>query len=507
MEDRNIGINLLQKQYWLRAMTNGSSGSVLVNSDKGSNTYYEDSMLYAGIKQSEFMKEYEPTSHKIMSSDFYPDILKFDKDGVPFYEKITRVPFAFQQIILTKQLTALCGNPTRFRVPNAKLNSKVEETFAEWKEGWAVKDMDILIYEAFESIGKTGDVAVYMYMDENGALRHSVFSYAKGDILYPHYNKYGDIELLARRYSGLNSDGELSVMIDVFTDTKKYTLEVDTKDTQRKLTFCSGKYKIEGFRPASEPFVHGIGFCPVGYYKDPKGAWWTPSQKTIEEYEWNFSCLAHSNQAFAFPIMYIKGSKVKIEADMIRNSVKAIMLPKEGDAGFLNRPDGSASFDMQLKKLYDMIYQQSFAVNPPEVRSGDLPGVAIKLLYSPSIEKASEMAKKLNPFLDVIVSMFTHLYGLEKSKLKEFKELNVYAYQEPYVHQNDTEVMTNLEKGVQGGFVSRKTATEISPYSNNNEVDRLTQQEEDLKEEDLLLDLKVGEYDNKQAKGDSNKEE
>lgn len=29
----------------------------------------------------------------------------------------------------------------------------------------------------------------------------------------------------------------------------------------------------------------------------------------------------------------------------------------------------------------------SFVVMPPEVKSGDLPGVAIKLIYSPSLEK------------------------------------------------------------------------------------------------------------------------
>lgn len=137
-----------------------------------------------------------------------------------------------------------------------------------------------------------------------------------------------------------------------------------------------------------------------------------------------------------------------------------------------------------------MIYQQSFAVNPPEVRSGDLPGVAIKLLYSPSIEKASEMSKKLNPFLDTLVDMFTFFYGVEYNKLAEFKSLKIYAYLEPYVHQNDSEVVKNLETARNSGFLSRKTATEISSYSNNNEIQRLKEEQEELNAQDLLEDMK-----------------
>lgn len=483
------GIDILQKKYW-KTITAELSSAKISGTKVG--RYSSDKPIYVGIKQSEFLRQYDPDGHKINSTEYYPNIIKYDEDSKQYFEEeISRVAFSFQQIILTKQLSALCGNPTRFRLPIADQTKTHERQFTEWKEGWAVKDMDILVYNALESVGKTGDVAVYMYIDNNGKMKYKVFSFDKGDILFPHYNDTGELDLLARKYTSINMYGEDETRVDVFTkECVRSFKDSEGKDSYEK--FVDGKYILDGYVPVGDVVKHGLDFVPVAYYRDEKGAWWSPSQKTIEEFEWAFSCLTHSNMAYAFPIMYIKGSEVVVEPDMIRNSVKAIVMPnKDSDAGFLPRPDGSTSFELQLKKLYDMIYQQSFTVNPPEVRSGDLPGVAIKLLYSPSIEKANEMAKKLNTFLDVIVDMFTYFYGIEEEKISEFESLKVYAYLEPYVHQNDSEVIKDLETSVNAGFLSKKSATEISPYSNNNEIDRIEQEVEAAYQLDSLTDLKA----------------
>lgn len=487
MKKTEEGIEILRKDFW-KKISPDTFDCAVESSNLG--RYSSDKPVYIGIKQSEFLRQYDPEGHKVNSVEYYPNIIKYDESKKMYYEeKISRVAFSFQQIILTKQLTALCGNPTKFRLPIAEQTEAHENLFAEWKEGWSVKDMDILIHNSFESIGKTGDVAVYMYLMK-GELRHKVYSFDKGDLLFPHYDDNGDLELFARKYSAINSFGESEARLDIYTSNYTYSLKESSTGAEETLSFLDGKYKVTDYVMMKQPKRHGLGFCPIAYWRDERGAWWSDSQKTIEEFEWAFSCLTHSNMAYAFPIMYIKGSEVEVEPDMIRNTVKAIFMPnKDSEAGFLNRPDGSSSFELQLKKLYDMIYQQSFAVNPPEVRSGDLPGVAIKLLYSPSIEKAAEMSKKLNPFLDKIVDMFTYFYGIETAKLKEFKALKIYAYLEPYVHQNDSEVVKNLETARNSGFLSQKTATEISSYSNNNEMQRLKDEQEELNRQDLLEDM------------------
>ena len=491
--NKEKGIGILSKKYWKVICPDEFIPTFQTGVSLGS--YSEDKPNYIGIKQSEFLKQYDPAGHKVNSVAHYPNIIKKDEDtGLYYEEKISRVAFSFQQIILTKQLNALCGNPTKFRLSNAIQTAKDEEVFSLWKEGWAAKDMDILLYKAYKSIGKTGDGAIYIYLNKEGKIDHRIFSFDKGDLLFPHYSNNGKLELFARRYTGVNEYGHEESRIDVFTDKEVFNLVEDNSDEgyNSSIKFLNGKYTVDGYRLATDtPIKHGLPFVPIAYYRDEDGAWWSKSQKTIEEFEWAFSCLTHSNMAFAFPIMYIKGSDVEIEGDMIRNTVKGIFLPnKDSEAGFLNRPDGSSSFELQLTKLYDLIFQQSFSVNPPEVRSGDLPGVAIKLLYSPSIEKASEMSRNLNTFLDQVVDMFTYMYGIETNKLSEFKKLNVYAFQEPYVHQNDSELMKNLETGTNSGFISRKTATEASPYSNNNEIQRLKEEVDEEDRNDLLGDFK-----------------
>lgn len=506
--NKEESIEILRKDYWKRISPTNTSKRV---ESKKLGGYSSDSPIYIGIKQSDFLREYDPAGHKVHCIETYPNIVKYnERTGEYFEEEISRVSFSFQQIILTKQLNALCGNPTRFRLPIAEQTKEHELNFSEWKEGWAVKDMDILIHNAYESIGKTGDVAVYMYIDrKTQKMRYCTFSFDKGDLLFPHYDRYGDLELFARKYTSIAGGGKTANKVDVYTKDYIYNLIEDDMSVGGQIEFIEGKYSIEGYRLTGKPIKHGLPFCPIAYYRDERGAWWSYSQKTIEEFEWAFSCLTHNNKAYAFPIMYTKGSKIEITADLVRNSVKAISMPsKDSEAGFLDRPDGSSSFELQLKKLYDMIFLQSFAVNPPEVRSGDLPGVAIKLLYSPSIEKAGEMSRKLNPFLDSIVDMFTYFYGIEVDMLQEFKDLKVYAYQEPYVHQNDSEVINNLETARNSGFLSMKTATEVSPFSNNNEMQRIKDEEEALAQQDLLEDLTYSIDGNKEEKViDKNEEE
>lgn len=81
------------------------------------------------------------------------------------------------------------------------------------------------------------------------------------------------------------------------------------------------------------------------------------------------------------------------------------MNSKDNDAGFLDGTDASDAFATQLNKSYDLIYELSFTVKPPELKSGDLPGVAIKLLYSPALEVAMNDSQKLQPFLDKLVEI------------------------------------------------------------------------------------------------------
>ena len=134
----------------------------------------------------------------------------------------------------------------------------------------------------------------------------------------------------------------------------------------------------------------------------------------------------------------------------------------------------------------------SFTVKPPELKSGDLPGVALKLLYSPAIEVAMNDAQKIQPFLDQLVKITKYGVGYENDMRATMVSLPVVAWIEPYIHQNVTELFTNLATAVQNKFISRKTASErISMYAKNDEYARIIEEEKEKQQMDLLTQLEV----------------
>ncbi|MEG1546567.1 MAG: phage portal protein, partial [Bacteroides sp.] len=121
----------------------------------------------------------------------------------------------------------------------------------------------------------------------------------------------------------------------------------------------------------------------------------------------------------------------------------------------------------------------SFTVTPPEVRSGDLPGVAIKLIYSPAVEKAMDDANEWNQFIDDTVRIFKYAYGIEKKMTSDFNLMDINGTIIPYVHQNVAEIVNNLCQEVLAGIKSVETASGQVPDGASDEYHRLLKQERD----------------------------
>jgi hypothetical protein len=164
----------------------------------------------------------------------------------------------------------------------------------------------------------------------------------------------------------------------------------------------------------------------------------------------------------------------------------------EADAGFLNGTDASNAFATQLNKSYELIYELSFTVKPPELKSGDLPAAALKLLFSPAIERAENDSKMYQPFLNKLVDMTKYGVGYEENMTATMLALPINAWIEVYVHQNVAELITNLATAVQNKFLSRRTASErISMYGKNDEFDRILSEEKEKQLMDLLNEIQL----------------
>lgn len=447
------------------------------------------------ITQADFLRMYYPSGHAINDPVLYPDVVKkHPETGKIYVQPIIRTAFAFQKVITTKQIVHIVGNDIQFelsgKVENERKELEKQMALVTFRQGWLDMAMEQRIYE-FMDYKVVGDAAVVGYFDKDGKAQAKALSYMKGDTLYPHTNSLtGEMELFARKYADYDDDGLFSTeYVEVWDEKYLYRAKrgVSKSRIMQRIKEVFGLTGYEIF----EVKEHGFDFCPVAYYRENDGACFLPAQSTIETYEEAFSYFCENNRAYAFPILWSKGDGVNFNPDEITGAVKYVEIEDtDGSVGFIDKPEVSAAFNTQLQILYDMIYEQSFGVKPPELKSGDLPGVAIKLLFSPAIELAIHDAQKLQPFLNQLVRIVKYAYGFQENCQATLMNLNINAWIEPYIHQNDTELMTNLAMGVQNEFLSKQTASErASKYTRNDEIQRILDEYIKRKETDARFEL------------------
>lgn len=491
------------KRIWRRVRPNGYLAHGRFTSISEPNMP-NDILEFETVTQADFLREYYPSGHAINDPTIYPDIYReeetdiTDNEGNPtgkkrkqiYKELVPRYSFAFQQIIATKQIVHLCGNDIQFELNKEKPTPDEEGNFCLFREGWLKKDMEIAFYEAVKSTKITGDTAIVGYLS-NGEFGYKALSYLNGDTLYPHYDSVtGKPSLLARSYFDYDDEGNKVVeWLEVWDDTYLSRFKKTGEKYQTITEKILGIFGFDGYSLISRK-EHGFPFLPIAYNRDENGACWSPSQDSCDGYEISFSQLAQNNQAFGFPIMYLQGEETEAMHD-INGTIKILTMGPDDKAGFLDKPDAAESFMKQLDTLYKMIYEQSFTVIPPELRSGDLPAAALKILYSPAYEKATTDSAEYQSFLNSLVKLFSYGYGVEVGKTIDFSNLPIKWWIKPYVHVAESAMVADLATAVVNGFCSRQTASEkISMYTTQSEWDRIIREEKKKQEADLLYQLK-----------------
>lgn len=448
--------------------------------------------------QSQMLREYYPSAHRIMDENVYPDVWKYDKVKKKYFKQpITRTAFAFQRVLKIKQVTHLCGNDIQFEL-SEKAGTPTEElkktkALYDLREGWLEMGMEERFYESVDAYKTVGDCAVVAYFGKDNKPATRTLSFVKGDKLYPHFDPLSDeLVLFARKYRDMDEDGKTTTeWVEVWDDKYMYRAKrgISQSDLVQRIKETFG---LAGYTIVDQQ-EHGFNFVPVAYYRNEEGPCWAFSQQTIEHYEEAVSYFFENNKAFAFPIFYVRGKGVKLSGDM-KGAVKAVAINDvKGEAGFLQQQDVSTSYNTLLSTLYEKIFEQSFGVKPPELKSGDLPGVAVKLLYSPAIELAINEAPKLQPFLNMLVKLVRYAWGYYVGEQATLMNLKVNVWVKPYIHQNLTELITNLATGVQNNFISKQTASErASEYTKNDEIDRYWREDLKKRERDLEFEIKKG---------------
>lgn len=480
----------------IKAVGHGKHGDV--RGAVGESSLPIDQLERIIVTQEDFLRELDPYAHLIYNREYYPDIWRFNEEDERWYiEEVPRYAFAFQRIILTKHLTHLCGNDIVFELADYYDNPEMVKTLDTVRRGWNKKNMEEAWYRLARSVKATGDGAIAGFLDK-GEFGWKSLSFLDGDELFPHYNRRtGRLEVFVRKYNDIDENGDTAEYLDVWDDRYFYRLRnsapADNKQAALETpkypkTTLFNNYDVTGWQvEIMEP--HGFRKIPVAYHRDDNGPCWTFSQENIDNYEMAFSRLAQSNHDFGLPIMYLKGEGAKelTSADMSYAS-KVLVLPEDGEAGFLNRQDASNAYKAELDVLEDNIYRQSFAVRTPELKSGDTPGVAIKMLYSDAYENAINDSQLYHHAVGELYEMFVWGYGIETKNRFDFKDTDITYYIAPYFHVNETERANILALAVQNKFCSRQTAAEKFTLSTPQESNRLEREKRYEQEMELMLE-------------------
>lgn len=443
-----------------------------------------DPLRYELVTQADFMREFDVNSHRINSLKYYPNMFTEGKDGEGkkrLFEKVkARVAVGFQERIWTKRMSALTGNNISLRISDSESGAREQENLSLFREGWETKDMETALYQAVGADGKTGDCALVFYLD-GGRLHWRCFSFDRGDVLYPHYDPLtGRLALLGRRYLTFDSrDRVATEYLDVWDghDYARYRLDrTGLRGAANLLLGDSGWVLEDGPRP------HGFERIPAAYdrYGEP---FWANSQALIEHYELGISHLFENNKAFAMRILYSFGEAMETKVSLDGTPTHIAGTDPNSKVGFLEPAERPGSYELQFNILEKNIMRSSFAVETPEIKSGaDMSSLTVKMLYADSYQKAMLDAQHFQPFLNDVVELFKHGWGIESGRVSDMQALNVKAELYPYVFMSETETVSNIVQLVSIGALSRKSASEMAyqlGYGVAAEYDRLLKQEHD----------------------------
>lgn len=463
--------------------------------------YTERPLIGATMTQADYLEEYYPFSHRIMSDFYFPEFYnyteKIDDDGkteIEWHREETfRVGATIQCVTTVQQLVHLCGNDIHWEITDENIDSRTEELFKIYKRGWLRHDMEVIFYQFAESVKITADAAICFYIN-NKRMGAKVFSFLNGDTLFPHYDPItGQMTQFARKFSSYDEQGkEVISWVEVW-DSKYLTRYRQARQGIKGIVNGLKDYfGMDGYEVVYRA-QHGFSRCPIHYKRDKhNGPCWNNIQRLIEDYEVALSYFAKNNAATALPSYKLKGDDIDIQGDPL-GRIRAFTMGKDDDVSIVQPQVLSENYTQYIKYLLDEIFQGGFIVRQPELKSGDTPTGTMKLYYAPSLDKAELECKDYKDTITDMQQLFCEGFGIQEAMISEMKRFceHIYGWAMPFVHENNSSLIADLVSAKNSGILSAETAAEHNPYANNGEYRRIVAEQKQQQQADRLYQLRA----------------
>lgn len=497
----------LQKDYWTRRVTPDSmkmypSGGRLGYRSPKTGGF---GVGYVNLTQDDFLNEIYPEAHEINSKfmsqrPIYKQTDEVDpKTGkkkwvLDGFDDVETVALAIQEMIVSKKVAHLTGD--NFWVAS---EDKDEDAFEKVKSLMDYSGFWDAWVEAVSYCERTGDSALYWWYDGVGGMHYEVFSYEKGDTLYPGVDDDGNPTL----YRSYSLNGKPAV--DVFTVKNKETwVKVDTKEEAGR-SFLDRLTRIVkrgvGFTETSEDGYQllsrkdaqiGNDMLQVIYFRVPDIAT-GPVQDSIEKFERALSYVAEEVKTSAFPILFLKSEKIttlppsRMNGKTIGVKGTADSLA-HADARFIAPPDASNIAKINLDTLWNNILRGSLSalVEPVDIRQGADSSTTIKIMFAPDIQWCKNRWKFYAKPVRQLVEVFKRLVGKVEGDIQRYGDLRISCGPNVWIPANEAErVKIELDQ-YYAGVKSRKATMADIGNSHLGDAEQIMKE----KEEEKALDAK-----------------
>lgn len=462
---------LIKKSFRRRTLNYGST-IVTTGFSPTNQAMKKPTGRYEYFNQDKILDELHSGSHIIYNCSYrsmrpkYKWNPKEQKNELDGYEDVTRNAVSWQEAISSNKTATCGGNPPWIGNESGPKNA---DRVSEIKSHINVMNLQSAILSHFDSIFRTGDGALYFYIEDNN-IRWKSFSYENGENCTETMDYENPEEKMGVRYFDYESYDAAE-----FYRNKNIELYIKFPDEETMRSFFPNAIgtKTEDDYYLIRKAEHGLDESPFAYHRE-KDAPWGPVQNNIEDYEKTLSDVGENVKYYAYQILFLTGGAMSLPNANFGGKVIGSK-NSDGKAEILAPADASNILDVSFKKTYNAICDgsKSVFIKPDELKGQNDSGAYIANLYWPEIQFATLFYARYSPCMSKILSIIKKLVGAINNDIIGYSKVRLSYMFEPFIPKNKLEESTILQQGVTAGYLSKETATEESSSANPLEMERL----------------------------------
>jgi SPP1 family phage portal protein len=382
-----------------------------------------------------------------------------------------KIAHAWHKLLVDQKTQYLVGKALTFSSDDTALSKHIDEL--------ADERFDDTMNELVKNASNKGVEFLHPFINEDREFDYVIFP-AEEVILIKDEKRQRDVEAALRYYPIYNDNGEVeTIKAEWYTKTHvhyyeqvngSFVLDMSIEDNPASHFYYADKGYPWNRVPVIPFYNNSESVNDLKFYKDH-----------IDEYDKIVSGLADTFEETQELIWILKGYDGQDLDEFMQNLLyyRAIKTDTEGgvDTKSVEVPIESAS--KHLDRLEESIYTFGQGVNTKTDKFGNNPtGVALKFLYSLLDLKANQMERKFRAALSEFLWFYVEYLDIANKGTYDVKSIDMTFNRTMITNEAEKASMAQTSLGV----ISRETIVENHPWSKQDEMDRIKNEQQEQNE-------------------------